>query len=279
MRAPVLERNCRGRTPARVEDRFECRSARLLGVNNFGESIVNRIYRLVWSEYHHAFIPAPEIARRRGKRSGSGKALAGALVAGAVSLAAYSAGAAASVPPAVSRTAAVLPTTLPTAPQVTAGQASVGATGNQMVDTESTSSAAINWGSFNIGSSAGVTFVQPTSSSVVLNRVLSADPSQIYGSLAANGIIFLINPQGVLIGHGAEVNVGGLVASSLNLSDDDFLAGKWSFTTSFEADAGATPVRFMSRRAALPLYWVPRSTIRDPSQRSWVRWLLRRAIK
>jgi hypothetical protein len=42
---------------------------------------------------------------------------------------------------------------------------------------------------------------------VVLNRVLSADPSQIYGSLTANGIVFLINPQGVLIGHGAEVNV------------------------------------------------------------------------
>jgi filamentous hemagglutinin family protein len=187
---------------------------------------VNCIYRLVWSERLKAFQPAAETARRRGKRSG-GKSLLGAVVVGSLSASAFGGGVG----------AALAPITLPTAPQVTAGQASVTGKGGQLQVTESTPTAAINWGSFNIGSSAGVTFVQPTSSSVILNRVLSGDPSQIYGSLTANGVVFLINPQGVVVGRGAEVNVGGLVASTLNLSDKDLLAGNWAFTASPAAGA------------------------------------------
>ena len=156
---------------------------------------MNRMYRLIWSEGIKAFVPTAEITRRRGKRSGGGNALAGALIAGATGLAA---GGAAAGEPIHSGGAIVVstPTTLtpppatalPTAPQVTAGAASVVANGAQLTVTESTSTAAINWNSFNIGSAAGVTFVQPGASSVVLNRVLSADPSQIYGSMTSNGV-------------------------------------------------------------------------------------------
>ncbi len=181
---------------------------------------MNLVYRLVWSDRLKVFVPTAETARRRGKRSGRSGALVGSLVAGALSVSAYGAG------------GVIAPNTLPTAPNVTAGQATVTSTGNRMQVTESTAAAAINWNSFNIGASSAVTFVQPTASSVVLNRVLSADPSQIYGALKANGIVFLINPQGIVVGKGAQVDVGAMVASTLSLSDKDFLAGHYSFTAS-----------------------------------------------
>ena len=84
--------------------------------------------------------------------------------------------------------------------------------------------------SFNIGRNNAVQFVQPNSRSVALNRVLGADPSVILGRLNANGQVFLINPNGVLFGRGAQVNVGGLIASTLNLSDADLMAGHYAFT-------------------------------------------------
>ena len=91
---------------------------------------------------------------------------------------------------------------------------------------------AINWQSFNIGKREAVQFVQPNSSSVALNRVLGADPSSILGSLSANGKVFLVNPNGILFGKGAQVNVGGLFASTLNITDADFMAGRYKFTGS-----------------------------------------------
>ncbi|MDP3412015.1 MAG: filamentous hemagglutinin N-terminal domain-containing protein, partial [Polaromonas sp.] len=63
-----------------------------------------------------------------------------------------------------------------------------------------------------------------------LNRVLGADPSSIMGTLSANGRVFLLNPNGVLFGSGAQVNVGGLVASTMSLSDAKFMSGDYSFT-------------------------------------------------
>ncbi|MEJ7807902.1 MAG: filamentous hemagglutinin N-terminal domain-containing protein, partial [Telluria sp.] len=84
--------------------------------------------------------------------------------------------------------------------------------------------------SFNIGAGEAVRFIQPGSDSVALNRVLGSDPSSILGSLTANGKVFLINPNGVLFGKGASVNVGGLVASTLDISDQDFMAAKYRFS-------------------------------------------------
>ncbi len=72
--------------------------------------------------------------------------------------------------------------------------------------------------------------MQPGSNSVALNRVLGSDPSNILGSLSANGKVFLLNPNGILFGKGAQVNVGGLVASTLTLTDSDFMAGRYNFT-------------------------------------------------
>ncbi|MEO8936551.1 MAG: filamentous hemagglutinin N-terminal domain-containing protein, partial [Burkholderiaceae bacterium] len=97
---------------------------------------------------------------------------------------------------------------------------------------QTTPNAAINWNSFSIGSAEAVHFVQPSSSAVALNRVVGADPSNILGTLSANGKVFLINPNGILFGKGASVNVAGLVASTLNVSDGDFMAGRYKFSGS-----------------------------------------------
>jgi filamentous hemagglutinin family protein len=76
-----------------------------------------------------------------------------------------------------------------------------------------------------VGSQAQVNFAQPSAASVSLNRVMGLDPSAIYGQLRANGQVFISNPNGVLFAPGAQVNVGGLVASTLRMGADDFMAG------------------------------------------------------
>jgi filamentous hemagglutinin family protein len=119
---------------------------------------------------------------------------------------------------------------LPSGEQVVSGQASVDRSGSAMTVNQTSDKAIFNWQSFNIGSSASVAFRQPSSTSVALNRVLSADPSKIYGTLTANGQIFLVNPSGILFGKDSRVNVGGLVASTMAISDADFNAGSYRFT-------------------------------------------------
>jgi len=120
---------------------------------------------------------------------------------------------------------------------VTAGNANIVQAGGDTTITQSTANVAIDWQSFSIGTGQTVQFVQPGSSSVALNRVLGADPSLILGNLNSNGKVFLLNPNGILFGAGSSVNVGSLVASTMNMSDADFMAGNYAF-----ADAGSGSV-------------------------------------
>ncbi len=87
-----------------------------------------------------------------------------------------------------------------------------------------------NWQGFSIGSAESVTFNQPNSSAVALNRVIGVDPSIILGKLSANGQVFLSNPSGVVFGKSAVVDVHGLLATTLNISDQDFLNGNYQFS-------------------------------------------------
>ncbi len=119
--------------------------------------------------------------------------------------------------------------TLPTGATVNAGQATISTSGSNMLVNQGTARASLDWQSFSIGSGASVVFNQPSASAIALNRVVGNDVSQIFGSLSANGQVFLINPSGVVFAPGAQVNVGGIVASALNISDADFLAGRYVF--------------------------------------------------
>ncbi len=102
---------------------------------------------------------------------------------------------------------------------------------NALTITQRSSNAIINWNSFSIGQPNAVTFIQPNSSSAILNRVTGNTPSTIAGSLQANGQVYLVNPNGIAITPGGMVNVGGgFVASTLDISDSDFLSGKRAFT-------------------------------------------------
>ncbi|WP_457425020.1 two-partner secretion domain-containing protein, partial [Roseateles sp. P5_E7] len=116
--------------------------------------------------------------------------------------------------------------TLPSGLQVAAGQASAQTQGGVLTVTNS-ANAILNWQSFSIGAQNAVRFVQPSTSSQVLNRVTGNDPSAILGSLSSNGRVWLLNPNGVLFGQGARVDVAGLVTSTLNIANEDWLAGRY----------------------------------------------------
>jgi filamentous hemagglutinin family protein len=117
----------------------------------------------------------------------------------------------------------------PTGPQIVAGQVSIAGTGKQLTVTNSPGSI-INWQSFSIAPGELTRFVQQNASSSVLNRITGQNPSQILGALQSNGKVFLINPNGIVFGANSRVDVNGLVASSLNLTDADFLSGKFEFS-------------------------------------------------
>ncbi|EGM9344097.1 filamentous hemagglutinin N-terminal domain-containing protein, partial [Salmonella enterica] len=119
---------------------------------------------------------------------------------------------------------------LPTGGQIVAGQGSISTSGNQMTVNQNTQGMVANWNSFDIGKNHTVQFVQPGSSSVVLNRVTGGHESQILGTLTANGRVMLINPAGVMFGQGSKVNTAGLVASTKNISTEDFMAGRYTFS-------------------------------------------------
>ncbi len=124
---------------------------------------------------------------------------------------------------------------LPQNGQVTAGNGTIAQNGNTMNINQTTQNMGMNWNSYNIAKNETVNYHQPNADSVALNRVTGNNPSSIYGSLNANGKVFLINPNGVMFARGASVNVGGIVASTKNITDANFMAGKYNFTGSSDA--------------------------------------------
>jgi filamentous hemagglutinin family protein len=181
---------------------------------------MNRIYRSIWNDQTGTFVAASENAKSAGKATASrtgalGDAARFTLKTLAVSVM-------------LSFGASVY--ALPAGGVVAAGGASIASGAGSTTITQSTPSAAINWQSFGVAAGETVQFVQPNSGSVALNRVIGSDPSSILGSLSANGKVFLVNPNGILFGSGASVNVGGLVASTLAISDSNFMAGNYKFS-------------------------------------------------
>src|SRR5690606_21328499 len=144
---------------------------------------LNRVFRLVWSCSRQAWVAVAENAPARGKSRSGRKRLAVLAAQAAVGLLPGFAWAA---PP---------PTELPTGGQVVGGSATIGATGAVMNVDQTSQRAVIDWQSFNVGTAAQVNFNQPSSASATLNRVLDNNPSQIAGSITANGQVIISNPN------------------------------------------------------------------------------------
>ena len=170
---------------------------------------MNRVYRLIWSEHTQAWVPVAESRPARGKQGRAGRL--STLAAGVLALAG---------------TAAWAGAPLPTGGQITQGQGSIGQSGSTLTVNQGSQRLVTNWDSFNIGAGQTVRFVQPSATAVALNRVTGSEASSIQGQLLANGQVYLLNPNGVLFGAGARVDTAGLLASTLSMSDADFMAGR-----------------------------------------------------
>ncbi|MDD5335186.1 MAG: MBG domain-containing protein [Rhodoferax sp.] len=180
---------------------------------------MNSCYRSLWNDKTGTFVAVSENAKSLGKKTSSCRG----------------AGAGAGFPLKTLALSLLLSLgvnvyALPAGGVVASGSATINSGALSSTITQTSQNAAINWQSFNIASGEAVRVLQPNSSSVLLNRVLGSDPSGIFGSLSANGKVFLVNPNGILFGQGASVNVGALVASTLNIADSDFLAGNYKFS-------------------------------------------------
>ena len=127
---------------------------------------------------------------------------------------------------------------------VTAGAATAVATPNALTVTQTSNSTVLNWSSFDIGAKGTVTFKQPSSSAVALNKIYQGSPSQIFGNLNANGQVYLVNLNGFLFGPTATINVGSLLVSSLplTLSDANFNNGILSVQQNPLFDATLDPL-------------------------------------
>uniref|UniRef100_UPI0004677CB7 two-partner secretion domain-containing protein n=1 Tax=Luteimonas huabeiensis TaxID=1244513 RepID=UPI0004677CB7 len=167
---------------------------------------MNRIYRLVFNRALGQVQAVAEVAsRRRGAAAAGGRAGAPGKSVLCAALLAAAGQAAAQAPGALD---------LPTGGNIVGGSASI-TPGHGSLEIVQNGRTVIDWSTFDIGSDASVRFTQ-SGGSIALNRILDGDASQILGKLDATATIFLINPNGLLFGEGAQVNVGGLVASTLS---------------------------------------------------------------
>jgi filamentous hemagglutinin family protein len=118
----------------------------------------------------------------------------------------------------------------PVGGQVVAGTATISQeTPSKVAINQTSAKAIVDWRSFSIGAGEQVQFRQPSASAATLNRVVGEDPSKILGRLSANGQVFLVNPNGIYFGKNSQIDVAGLVASTHNIRNEDFMAGKYVF--------------------------------------------------
>ncbi|HVI56281.1 MAG TPA: YDG domain-containing protein [Luteibacter sp.] len=179
---------------------------------------MNRIYRLCWNAATSQWVAASELARSRRPGVGvnaSASAPRVATMALAVALAIGSAGVAHAGQ---------------TGGQIVSGSGAINQHGATTTINQASQHLSLNWQTFDIGTNETVDFVQPGRDAIAVNRILGNSASEIYGHLNANGQVWLINPNGVLFGQGSQVNVGGLVASTLDTADSSLDATSRTFS-------------------------------------------------
>ena len=169
---------------------------------------MNRIYRLVFNAALGIWVAVAENARGKGK---GGRAASGLLAVLAVT------GSAAHAADAGDAT-------------IRGGAGSVVTSGNTTTINQVSQRLVIDWTKLSTVSDESLQFSQPNAQAIALNRITGSAPSSFMGSLTANGQVFILNPNGVLFGAGSQVNVGGIVASTLGMNPTDFMAGSATFT-------------------------------------------------
>ncbi|GGA02689.1 YDG domain-containing protein [Dyella caseinilytica] len=183
---------------------------------------MNHIYRLCWNRSLSQWVPASELAHTTQVGGGSRKRSVTGQRSMALSLLAMS----------LSMAGLAHAGAAPTGGQIVSGSGQIQQVGHVTTIRQDSSTLMLNWQSFNVGSDQTVDFLQPGSSAIAINRIFSNTPSEIDGHLNANGQVWLINPNGVLFGQSAQVNVGSLVASTLDFDDSTLDTNNRSFSGS-----------------------------------------------
>ena len=119
---------------------------------------------------------------------------------------------------------------VPQGGQVTAGSGQISQTGTTTTIQQNSQNISLTWKSFNTDRGNTVNFVQPNATAMAVNRILDTNGTLFLGTLNANGVVYVINPNGVVFGQGAQVNVGGLVASTLDVSDKQVGTSRQTFS-------------------------------------------------
>ncbi|MBC2770216.1 filamentous hemagglutinin N-terminal domain-containing protein [Pusillimonas minor] len=181
---------------------------------------MNHIYRVIWNRQKQVWQAVSELGKGQAKTTSetrirrrthtAAQTLAASVLSSVVITPAFAAD-------------------LPTGGQVVAGSGQISQSGTTMTVTQNSDNLVTNWNSFNVGAGHTVNFVQPSASATALNRVIGSDVSVIQGAINANGRVFLVNPNGVLFTSTARINVGGMVASTLNIATEDFMSGNYRF--------------------------------------------------
>src|SRR3954466_15207544 len=195
---------------------------------------MNHIYRLCWNVATSQWVAASELARNSRPAARSGSATKGprtAAIALSIALALGAAGAAHAGQ---------------TGGQIVSGSGAINQNGAITTINQNSQHLSLNWQTFDIAPNETVNFVQPGRDAIAVNRILGNSASAIDGHLNANGQVWLINPNGVLFGQGSQVNVGGLVASTLDTSDSSLSSN----TRSFSGNGKGSVVNKGSIRAA-----------------------------
>ncbi|MDZ4212012.1 MAG: filamentous hemagglutinin N-terminal domain-containing protein, partial [Methylotenera sp.] len=189
---------------------------------------MNHLYRLIWNASKHCWQVTSERARGHVSQSG-GSGAASAVTSASITQ---------DIHPLKTLTALCLMAlaglssavyAAPTGGAVTTGSANLSQNSNTTTINQNSQNVTIHWNTFSSAANEAIVFNQPNSSAIALNRIIGSEASNLLGSLTANGQVFIINPNGILFGAGSQVNVGGLVASTLNLSDSDFNNGHYTF--------------------------------------------------
>ncbi|WP_198372526.1 beta strand repeat-containing protein, partial [Roseomonas rosulenta] len=129
------------------------------------------------------------------------------------------------------------PNAAPVLDRVVAGSITVHQHAGQTTVQQAQQRGIVDWRSFNVGRDHTVRFQQPGASAITLNRVTTADPSTIAGRITANGRVAIVNQSGVVFTQGAQVDAAGLIVSSANISNENFMAGRMVFDQPGRADA------------------------------------------